>query len=96
MDAQSIRKGVDVANGRTFPSEFRAEAVRLYRVGGRPYRSVAEELDALREFRLELSRRNGPLLFEHLSGAVHRASGEQVIPPRGEPSAVLLATSGRV
>jgi transposase len=27
-----------------FPPEFRSEAVRLYRVSGRPYRSVAEEL----------------------------------------------------
>jgi transposase len=27
-----------------FPPEFRSEAVRLYRVSGRPYRSVAEDL----------------------------------------------------
>ena len=27
-----------------FPPEFRSEAVRLYRVSGRAYRSVAEEL----------------------------------------------------
>jgi transposase len=33
-----------VAKGKTFPPEFRSEAVRLYRVSGRPYRSVAEEL----------------------------------------------------
>jgi transposase len=33
-----------VAKGKTFPPEFRCEAVRLYRVSGRPYRSVAEEL----------------------------------------------------
>jgi transposase len=30
-----------VAKGKTFPPEFRSEAVR---VSGRPYRSVAEEL----------------------------------------------------
>ncbi len=33
-----------MAKGKTFPPEFRSEAVRLYRVSGRPYRSVAEEL----------------------------------------------------
>jgi len=33
-----------VAKGKTFPPEFRSEAVRLYRVSGRPFRSVAEEL----------------------------------------------------
>jgi transposase len=33
-----------VAKGKTFPPEFRSEAVRLYRMSGRPYRSVAEEL----------------------------------------------------
>jgi transposase len=44
MDAQSVRKGVDVARGKSFSPEFRQEAVRLYRVSGRPYRAVAEEL----------------------------------------------------
>jgi transposase len=33
-----------VAKGKTFPPEFRFEAVRLYRVSGRAYRSVAGEL----------------------------------------------------
>ena len=33
-----------MAKGKMFPPEFRLEAVRLYRVSGRPYRSVAEEL----------------------------------------------------
>jgi transposase len=40
----SVRKGVDVAQGKRFSPEFRLEAVRLYRVSGRPYRAVAEEL----------------------------------------------------
>jgi len=38
-----------VAKGKTFPPEFRSEAVRLYRVSGRPYRSVAEELQVAPE-----------------------------------------------
>jgi transposase len=33
-----------VAQGKRFAPEFRQEAVRLYRVSGRPYRAVAEEL----------------------------------------------------
>jgi transposase len=33
-----------VAQGKRFSPEFRQEAVRLYRVSGRPYRAVAEEL----------------------------------------------------
>jgi transposase len=33
-----------VSKGKQFPSEFRLEAVRLYRVSGRPLRAVAEEL----------------------------------------------------
>jgi transposase len=33
-----------VAQGKRFSPEFRLEAVRLYRVSGRPYRAVAEEL----------------------------------------------------
>jgi transposase len=33
-----------VAGGKSFSPEFRQEAVRLYRVSGRPYRAVAEEL----------------------------------------------------
>jgi len=44
MDAASVRKGVNVAKGKQFPSEFRQEAVRLYRVSGRPFRAVAQEL----------------------------------------------------
>jgi transposase len=44
MDAEASRKGVNVAKGRQFPPEFRQEAVRLYRVSGRPFRAVAQEL----------------------------------------------------
>lgn len=33
-----------MSQGRRFSPEFRQEAVRLYRVSGRPYRAVAEEL----------------------------------------------------
>jgi len=33
-----------VAQGKRFSPEFRQEAVRLYRVSGRPFRAVAEEL----------------------------------------------------
>jgi len=33
-----------VVKGKRFAPEFRQEAVRLYRVGERPYRAVAEEL----------------------------------------------------
>ena len=33
-----------MATGKSFSPEFRQEAVRLYRVSGRPYRAVAEEL----------------------------------------------------
>jgi transposase len=33
-----------MAKGRAFAPEFRQEAVRLYRVGGKPFRAVAEEL----------------------------------------------------
>jgi transposase-like protein len=44
MDAAGVRKGVDVAQGRKFPPEFRQEAVRLYRVSGRPFRETAAEL----------------------------------------------------
>jgi transposase len=33
-----------VARGKSFSPEFRQEAVRLYRVSGRTYRAVAEEL----------------------------------------------------
>ena len=33
-----------MAQGKRFSPEFRQEAVRLYRVSGRAYRAVAEEL----------------------------------------------------
>ncbi len=33
-----------MAQGKRFSPEFRQEAVRLYKVSGRPYRAVAEEL----------------------------------------------------
>jgi transposase len=38
-----------VARGKSFSPEFRQEAVRLYRVSGRPYRAVAEELSVAPE-----------------------------------------------
>ena len=38
------KKGVTVLKGRKFPPEFRAEAVRLHRMGGRSLRETAEEL----------------------------------------------------
>ena len=33
-----------MARGKAYPPEFRQEAVRLYRVSGRPFRDVAGEL----------------------------------------------------
>ena len=33
-----------MSKGKQFPPEFRQEAVRLYRVSGRPFRQVAVEL----------------------------------------------------
>ena len=33
-----------MAQGKRFSPEFRQEAVRLYKLGGRAYRDVAEEL----------------------------------------------------
>lgn len=33
-----------MARGKAYPPEFRQEAVRLYRVSGRPFRDVAAEL----------------------------------------------------
>jgi transposase len=38
-----------VAKGKQFPPEFRQEAVRLYRVGGRSFRAVADELQVAPE-----------------------------------------------
>jgi transposase len=49
MDAEACGKGVNVARGKRFPPEFRQEAVRLYRVSGRPFRAVAEELQVAPE-----------------------------------------------
>ena len=44
MGAEASGKGVSVSKGKQFPPEFRQEAVRLYRVSGRPFRQVAVEL----------------------------------------------------
>jgi transposase-like protein len=33
-----------MAKGKAFAPEFRQEAVRLYRVSGKPFRTVAEDL----------------------------------------------------
>jgi transposase len=49
MDAVSSGKGVSVAKGKQFPPEFRREAVRLYRVSGRSFRAVADELQVAPE-----------------------------------------------
>src|SRR5438094_7639447 len=49
MDAEASEKGVNVAKGKQFPPEFRQEAVRLYRVSGRPFRAVADELQVAPE-----------------------------------------------
>jgi transposase len=49
MDATSSGKGVRVAKGKQFPLEFRQEAVRLYRVSGRSFRAVADELQVAPE-----------------------------------------------
>jgi transposase len=52
-----------VAKGKRFSPEFRQEAVRLYRVSGRPYRVVAEELqiapESLRRWVLQAEIDNG-------------------------------------
>jgi transposase len=44
MDAGRRRKGVDVAKGKAFTPEFRAEAVRLHRSSGQALRRTADEL----------------------------------------------------
>ncbi len=49
MDAVSSGKGVSEAKGKRFPPEFRREAVRLYRVSGRSFRAVADELQVAPE-----------------------------------------------
>ena len=38
-----------MAQGKRFPAEFKQEAVRLYRVSGRSFREVAEELQVAPE-----------------------------------------------
>ena len=46
-----------MAQGKRFPTEFRQKAVRLYRVSGKTYRAVAEELqiapESLRRWALQ-------------------------------------------
>jgi transposase len=44
MDAEASGKGVSVSKGKQFAPEFRQEAVRFYRVSGRPFRQIAAEL----------------------------------------------------
>jgi transposase len=38
------QKGVNMAKGKPFPPEFRAEAVRLYRMGNRSKKEIASEI----------------------------------------------------
>jgi transposase len=49
MDVTSSGEGVSVAKGKHFPPEFRREAVQLYRVSGRSFRAVADELQVAPE-----------------------------------------------
>src|SRR5918912_1542919 len=49
MDAVASGREVNVAQGKRFPPEFRQEAVRLYRVSGRSFRAVADELQVAPE-----------------------------------------------
>src|SRR5437016_2297727 len=44
MDALCVQKGVTMAKGKPFAPEFRQEAVRLYRVSGKPLREIAADL----------------------------------------------------
>jgi transposase len=50
MDAVASVREVKVAKGKQFPFGVRREAVRLYRVSGRPFRAVAEELQVAPEW----------------------------------------------
>jgi transposase len=49
MDVVASGREVNVAQGKRFPPEFGQEAVRLYRVSGRSFRAVAEELQVAPE-----------------------------------------------
>jgi transposase-like protein len=44
MDDGSLEKGESMAQGKTYPPEFRAEAVRLYRMGGRTLAGTARKI----------------------------------------------------
>src|SRR5439155_26441621 len=46
---------VDMAKGKVFAPEFRQEAVRLYRVSGKPFRAAAEDLAIAPESRRRTS-----------------------------------------
>jgi|SRR5215216_3696118 len=63
-----------MAKGKPFAPEFRQEAVRLYRVSGRPFRAVGEELGvARRRVNRTLSRQRAGQLGE--DGQLPRGRG---------------------